>query len=142
MKGLAGPHARGYHEVPDDGGLAACGTRGRGGVWVPVVEVPDPIDPDLRVGITPWGAQVRPCARCWVSPRVPDVVARVTELLEIGPFTLEVVAKDVGYTDPRNLERVLYRAGRRDLVHRLIPGRRCQEDIEARSTSPKSLHRR
>lgn len=46
--------------------------------------------------------------------------------------TMADVAEQLNYTSPDSLERTLYRGGNRDLVHRLIPGRKCVEDISGK----------
>lgn len=62
-----------------------------------------------------------------------QVCARVEEMLsDLGAAcTLSFAAKELGYMKPEYLERILYRAGRPDLVRRLIPGRVPLEGISS-----------
>lgn len=116
-----------YHTVLD--GRSRCGVRpinGEGFPWVPV-ERDDEGGFFGRAGAGEGDERKRlplvPCARCFPKPPTeptrPEVVAAEVERRHRengGLSPLWRLLDDLNYADPWVLERVLQRAGRRDLI--------------------------
>lgn len=61
-----------------------------------------------------------------------DIVAEIAEYVETyGMPDKEALAVELGYASWASLERVLYRAGARELVYRFLPQRRSREEVIA-----------
>lgn len=60
-----------------------------------------------------------------------DLGAEIDEYLQEGGVVvdLEIFAQDFGYKSWRNLERVLYRKGRADLIYRMLPRRKSRQEL-------------